>query len=82
MPYDNTKVNQGEQTPESYSQLQSFVQQEQIQQLGQVANLKDSQPIRSVCFSPNNNEFFVLGTNSKSLKFCKLPANLNKSIAY
>ena len=43
-----------------------------IQEMHQVAMLSDSQPIRAACFSPNNSEYFVLGTNSKSLKFCRL----------
>ena len=34
--------------------------------------LFDAQPIRAACFSPNQAEYFALGTNSKSLKFCKL----------
>jgi len=38
--------------------------------------LYDSQPIRTACFSPNNGEYFVLGTNSKSLKFCRMSPNL------
>ena len=42
----------------------------------QVAVLFDTQPIRAACFSPNNSEYFVLGTNSKSLKFCKINQNL------
>jgi len=47
-----------------------------IQEMHQVAMLFDSQPIRAACFSPNNSEYFVLGTNSKSLKFCKLQQSL------
>ena len=43
-----------------------------IAQMKQVGVLFDSQPIRAACFSPNNSEYFVLGTNSKSLKFCKM----------
>lgn len=43
-----------------------------ISALSQVAVLFDSQPIRAACFSPNQSEFFALGTNSKSLKFCRL----------
>ena len=43
-----------------------------IAALSQVAVLFDSQPIRAACFSPNQVEYFALGTNSKSLKFCKL----------
>ena len=42
----------------------------------QVAVLFDTQPIRAACFSPNSSEYFVLGTNSKSLKFCKINQNL------
>jgi WD40 repeat protein len=42
----------------------------------QVAVLFDSQPIRAACFSPNNSEYFVLGTNSKSLKFCKISSSI------
>jgi len=38
--------------------------------------LFDSQPIRAACFSPNNSEYFVLGTNSKSLKFCKISSSI------
>lgn len=42
----------------------------------QVGVLKDTHPIRTACFSPNSAEFFVIGTNSKSLKFCKLSQNI------
>ena len=37
--------------------------------------VKDSQPIRSCSFSPDNDNIFVIGTNSKSLKFCRLPVS-------
>lgn len=43
-----------------------------ISNMGQMAILKDVQPIRATCFSPQG-DFFVLGTNSKALKICKLP---------
>ena len=45
-----------------------------------MAVLYDTQPIRTACFSPNNSEYFVIGTNSKSLKFCKMPSSLINSI--
>ena len=38
--------------------------------------LFDSQPIRAACFSPNSSEYFVLGTNSRSLKFCKIAPSI------
>ena len=47
-----------------------------IESLSQVAVLFDPQPIRAACFSPNQAEYFVLGTNSKSLKFCKLSSQI------
>jgi WD40 repeat protein len=43
-----------------------------IESMTQYALLRDVQPIRASCFSPSG-EFFVLGTNSKALKICKLP---------
>jgi hypothetical protein len=36
------------------------------------ATLRDIQPIRATAFSPSGH-FFVLGTNSKALKICKIP---------
>lgn len=51
-----------------------------IQQMRQVSALYDSQPIRAACFSPNNSEYFAIGTNSKSLKFCKMPSSLMNSM--
>ena len=42
----------------------------------QVAVLFDTQPIRAACFSPNNSQFFVLGTNSRALKFCRLAPSI------
>ena len=39
-----------------------------------VAILRDNQPIRTCCFS-HSGDHFVLGTNSKSLKICRLPKN-------
>jgi hypothetical protein len=38
----------------------------------QQAVIFDNQPIRAACFNPSQSEYFVLGTNSKCLKFCKL----------
>lgn len=50
-----------------------------IAQMREVGLLKDSHPIRTACFSPNSADFFVLGTNSKSLKFCRLsPSIINQ----
>ena len=51
-----------------------------ISQMKQVAVLYDSQPIRAVCFSPNSSQHFVLGTNSKSLKFCKMSQSIINSV--
>jgi hypothetical protein len=48
--------------------------------MAQVAVLTDVQPIRASCFSPSG-EYFVLGTNSKALKICALPARINKTDA-
>ena len=48
--------------------------------MAQVAMLTDVQPIRASCFSPSG-EYFVLGTNSKALKICALPARINKGDA-
>jgi hypothetical protein len=45
--------------------------------MAQVAVLSDVQPIRASCFSPSG-EYFVLGTNSKTLKICALPSGINK----
>jgi hypothetical protein len=47
-----------------------------IASMKQVGILYDSQPIRAACFSPNSAEYFVLGTNSKSLKFCKMTSQI------
>lgn len=47
-----------------------------ISQMREVGMLKDSHPIRTACFSPNSADFFVIGTNSKSLKFCRLSPNI------
>ena len=47
-----------------------------ISNMSQAAVLFDSQPIRAVCFSPNSSEYFVLGTNSRSLKFCKISQSI------
>eukprot|EP00357_Protocruzia_adherens_P010867 CAMPEP_0115023134 /NCGR_PEP_ID=MMETSP0216-20121206/32147_1 /TAXON_ID=223996 /ORGANISM="Protocruzia adherens, Strain Boccale" /LENGTH=807 /DNA_ID=CAMNT_0002396315 /DNA_START=140 /DNA_END=2566 /DNA_ORIENTATION=- len=41
------------------------------QNLNEVGILNDMQPIRTSCFSPDG-EFFVIGTNSKSVKICPL----------
>ena len=56
------------------SQITSQIDEDEglINDLHQVAFLVDHQPIRASCFSPTNPQFFVLGTNSKSLKFCRL----------
>ena len=51
-----------------------------IAQMQQIAVHYDSQPIRAACFSPNNDSYFVLGTNSKSLKFCKMSQALINSL--
>jgi len=43
-----------------------------VSHMKELAQLRDNQPIRAACFSPSGN-YFVLGTNSKSLKICSLP---------
>jgi hypothetical protein len=47
-----------------------------VNQMRLVAMLRDNQPIRTCCFSPSG-DHFVLGTNSKSLKICRLPRSIN-----
>lgn len=39
--------------------------------LREISQVKDQQPIRAACFN-NDGDYFVLGTNSKSLKVCSL----------
>ena len=47
-----------------------------VNQMRLVAMLRDNQPIRTCCFSPSG-DHFVLGTNSKALKICRLPKSIN-----
>ena len=39
--------------------------------LREISHIKDVQPIRASCFN-NDGDYFVVGTNSKSLKICSL----------
>ena len=43
-----------------------------IGEMKQVAEIFDIQPIRTSSFCPTSPDYFVLGSSSKSLKFCKI----------